>query len=471
MIFRSLHTMAAAAGNTRPPPPPDDDNGFFSRRSRRQLTLFLAGASFSLLSATITRRAVLRRTRWARPLFFHSNQAPPPPERQVNGALEALEALGVATVTAVSWTAMLTGGLLWALDVDGKLVELRARVRGRLGLPDGVQDEAQREVDALVEAVKPWGRKRSAPESGGAEPPSGAGGERGSAGRGRGRVDVRPWALPMRRSGVDVLEMGTCPHNRSQLWRCLVVNRAVRRHSIQGSNFLLRHTNHGNLMARPFIASSPSSVRPGPLPFPVRLPRAAAVREHLVLPDLGAALDLLERLLAGAPGGAPVRARHGDEHALLADGHVAEPVRDDNGRERVPALGGGGYGGEGAQRERRVGRVGEPEHAAAVEAVARGAFESWRGPGRAAGAGLPMKVTTAPASSRLTRSVRARMSSGKCESWTWTPSSVTGGCGSAMGRSIGNWLAVCFVGCQAGTVAIEIGFRFCITSHGQTGNG
>jgi hypothetical protein len=174
--------MAATTSDARPPPPPpptDDDNGFFSRRSRRQLTLFLAGASFSLLSATITRRAVLRRTRWARPLYFHSNQAPPPPERQVNGALEALEALGVATVTAVSWTAMLTGGLLWALDVDG-LVELRTRVRGRLGLDEGVQDEAQREVDAFVEAVKPWGRKKAAPlpASGaqGAEPPPGGGG-------------------------------------------------------------------------------------------------------------------------------------------------------------------------------------------------------------------------------------------------------------------------------------------------------
>jgi hypothetical protein len=171
--------MATTANNTRPPPA-DDDNGFFSRRSRRQLTLFLAGASFSLLSATITRRAVLRRTRWARPLYFHSNQAPPPPERQVNGALEALEALGVATVTAVSWTAMLTGGLLWALDVDG-LVELRTRVRARLGLDEGVQDEAQREVDAFVEAVKPWGKKKAAaprPESGGrgAEPPGGGGG-------------------------------------------------------------------------------------------------------------------------------------------------------------------------------------------------------------------------------------------------------------------------------------------------------
>lgn len=178
--------MAATTGSTRPRPPPDDDNGFFSRRSRRQLTLFLAGASFSLLSATITRRAVLRRTRWARPLYFHSNQAPPPPERQVNGALEALEALGVATVTAVSWTAMLTGGLLWALDVDG-LVELRARVRGRLGLEEGVQDEAQREVDALLEAVKPWGTKKPVPRAsgGGAEPPSDEGGGAAAAPRAR----------------------------------------------------------------------------------------------------------------------------------------------------------------------------------------------------------------------------------------------------------------------------------------------
>ncbi len=182
------NSPAAPRTSPQPPPPPaDDDNGFFSRRSRRQLTLFLAGASFSLLSVAITRRAVARRTRWARPLYFYANNAPPPPERQINGALEALEALGVATVTAVSWTAMLTGGLLWALDVDG-LVELRTKVRGRLGLEDGVQDEAQREVDRIVEAVKPWGRKKAA--AGGEEEregaaPRGGGGAGGGAAAGR----------------------------------------------------------------------------------------------------------------------------------------------------------------------------------------------------------------------------------------------------------------------------------------------
>jgi hypothetical protein len=185
MAAPSSSAAPASRPAPAPPPPPDDDNGFFSRRSRRQLTLFLAGASFSLLSATITRRAVARRTRWARPLYFYANNAPPPPERQINGALEALEALGVATVTAVSWTAMLTGGLLWALDVDG-LVELRGKVRGRLGLAEGVQDEAQREVDRIVDAVKPWGKKAPEEKSEGAVPPRGDGGESaGGAAAGR----------------------------------------------------------------------------------------------------------------------------------------------------------------------------------------------------------------------------------------------------------------------------------------------
>lgn len=130
-----------------------DDSSIFSRRSRKQFSLVLAGTTFVFLSTAITRRAVVRRINWARPLYFHPNNQPT--NKKINGGLEALEALSVATVTAISWTVMLTGGLFWALDISS-LNELRTRVRGRLGLTEVEQKESQAAVQEIIDAAKPW---------------------------------------------------------------------------------------------------------------------------------------------------------------------------------------------------------------------------------------------------------------------------------------------------------------------------
>jgi hypothetical protein len=58
----------------------------------------------------------------------------------INGPLEAIEALSVATINAVSFGIMLTGGMLWSFDISG-IEELRRRTRDRLGYEKAIEAE------------------------------------------------------------------------------------------------------------------------------------------------------------------------------------------------------------------------------------------------------------------------------------------------------------------------------------------
>ncbi|MCJ1380796.1 hypothetical protein MMC17_003905 [Xylographa soralifera] len=111
---------------TRTAPPPT----LTSQRSLRQLSLFFAGSTFFALSTLITRRALTRRRLAIFPSFYHpSNQ---PPKQPVDGALEAVEALGLATVNVLSVGMLAVGGTLWALDI-GSLEDLQRKVRRGMG--------------------------------------------------------------------------------------------------------------------------------------------------------------------------------------------------------------------------------------------------------------------------------------------------------------------------------------------------
>ncbi|KIW03956.1 uncharacterized protein PV09_04792 [Verruconis gallopava] len=130
-----------ASANSAPPAtftPPEDERSIFSRRSRRQLGIWAAGAGFMLFSAAITRRAVARRNNWARPLFFYTNMEPH--LKPINGPLEALEALSVATINAFSFGIMFTGGMFWAFDISN-LEELKRRTRDKLGYEKAIEAE------------------------------------------------------------------------------------------------------------------------------------------------------------------------------------------------------------------------------------------------------------------------------------------------------------------------------------------
>ena len=126
------------------PPKPDLD------RSRRQLGLFLAGAGFVALSTLITRRSLVRRYKSSIPAFYQPNNRP----NSVNGAVEAFEALNIATVNVTSFAIMATGGMFYAFDISS-LADLRRKIRGGLGV-DGTgrtEKDAEEEFEEWLAGV------------------------------------------------------------------------------------------------------------------------------------------------------------------------------------------------------------------------------------------------------------------------------------------------------------------------------
>lgn len=123
---------------------PSDPNSrdLLSPRSLKQFSIFAAGASFTAISALITRRALARKYHSVKPsgLFSPSNKV-----NDVNGGVEAAEALVLATLNVSAVAMMLTGGTLWALDVSS-LDDLRRRLR-RLDIYGDSKSEQKTEED------------------------------------------------------------------------------------------------------------------------------------------------------------------------------------------------------------------------------------------------------------------------------------------------------------------------------------
>lgn len=142
----------------------------------------------------MTRRSILRRNKRPPAKFYHYSNTPPPP---VIGAMEAFEALNIATVNVISYTIFVTGGLLWAFDVRG-IEDMRARVRKRIGLGDekDVKD-AEEEFEEWVAEIlsrkeeknsrRKRERRRKGEEDDDDDDDEEGGGERRGKQRGRGR--------------------------------------------------------------------------------------------------------------------------------------------------------------------------------------------------------------------------------------------------------------------------------------------
>ncbi|MCJ1452724.1 hypothetical protein MMC28_003067 [Mycoblastus sanguinarius] len=128
---------------------PSPSHALTSPRSRKQLSIFLAGASFFTLSALITRRSLHRRYAATIPRFYHPSNRPP--STPINGPLEALAALHLATLNVCSFMMMMGGGLLWAFDVSS-IEDMRRKVKGGLGV-DGGGTDGRDEEEALEELV------------------------------------------------------------------------------------------------------------------------------------------------------------------------------------------------------------------------------------------------------------------------------------------------------------------------------
>jgi hypothetical protein len=137
------------------PPPqslsaPEPQSSVFSRRSLRQLGLFLGGAAFFGLASVITRRSLVRRYKASAPKFFQQSNRP---NAEVDGAMEAFEALTIATVNVFSLSIMFTGGTLWAFDISS-LEDMRRKLRGGPGIDgEGRENAAEEEMEEWLATV------------------------------------------------------------------------------------------------------------------------------------------------------------------------------------------------------------------------------------------------------------------------------------------------------------------------------
>ncbi|KAI1499990.1 hypothetical protein F5X99DRAFT_259901 [Biscogniauxia marginata] len=123
-----------------------------SQRSLKQLGLFFAGAGLFTLSTLITRRAVARKQIATIPKFY----------QQSNGAvgkissdnsLIAFEALNLATLNALSFAIMATGGVAWAFDISN-IDDLRRKARRHIESPGGkIDEEAEQEIEEWVAKI------------------------------------------------------------------------------------------------------------------------------------------------------------------------------------------------------------------------------------------------------------------------------------------------------------------------------
>ncbi|KAA8912905.1 hypothetical protein FN846DRAFT_887001 [Sphaerosporella brunnea] len=119
-----------------------------TKRFLKQLALPVIGGAFLLLSMRLTRRSTVRRQLAMIPPYYHPNNQPPvnPP----SGALDAVEALQLATLNVFSVAMLLVGGGAFALDVSN-VEDLRERFRAS---DKGDEWEAQKR--AAEEEFEEW---------------------------------------------------------------------------------------------------------------------------------------------------------------------------------------------------------------------------------------------------------------------------------------------------------------------------
>ncbi|KMP02467.1 hypothetical protein CIHG_06477 [Coccidioides immitis H538.4] len=139
--------------NFSPPadnPPPQSPTQQSSRISN-STKLLVGGSLFFVLSALITRRSLARRRLATIPPYYTSATNHKPP---VNGAMEALEALNIATINVASLAMIGVGGAMHAFDING-MDDLRRKIRGGLGV-DGTgrsEKEVEEELEEWVVSV------------------------------------------------------------------------------------------------------------------------------------------------------------------------------------------------------------------------------------------------------------------------------------------------------------------------------
>jgi hypothetical protein len=152
------------------PPPPQPNHGLpkaprlpQADRQRRQHAMLLGGFLFTSLSAMVTRRALIRKglykpavantagTATLQQSSAAAESTPPPPP---NSGLEAIEALGLATLNVTSLAMLAVGAFMTITDV-AEIEDLRDQIRWTMGYDVYAvgETEADREMEEWVAEV------------------------------------------------------------------------------------------------------------------------------------------------------------------------------------------------------------------------------------------------------------------------------------------------------------------------------
>lgn len=113
----------------------------------RNKIIFGAGLGFFAFSLLITRRSFVRRRLASQAAFYsdapghHVEQS-----RKVSGAMEAVEALNIATINVLSVAMLATGGTMWYLDINS-MDDARRMLRGGLGVDGSGKSEKEAEEE------------------------------------------------------------------------------------------------------------------------------------------------------------------------------------------------------------------------------------------------------------------------------------------------------------------------------------
>ncbi|PGH03676.1 hypothetical protein GX51_03940 [Blastomyces parvus] len=126
--------------------------------------LLVGGTAFLILSSIITRRALLRKRISSLPPTYTSAPFHQPP---VNGPLEALEALNIATINVASIAMIGVGAGMYAFDIN-TMDDLRRKVRGGLGVDGTGRSEQDVEEELEEWVVTVMNRKADKEKRGGA---------------------------------------------------------------------------------------------------------------------------------------------------------------------------------------------------------------------------------------------------------------------------------------------------------------
>ncbi|KAJ5114838.1 hypothetical protein NUU61_000597 [Penicillium alfredii] len=135
-----------------PPQPPPTQLANQPPQSNLNLKLLFGGMTFFAISLMITRRSLARKRLASIPPFYTGSIYHQP---QVNGGVEAFEALNLATINVLSFGMMTTGAVLYSFNIN-ELEDMRKIVRGGLesgGSGTKTDEELEREVSEWVVSV------------------------------------------------------------------------------------------------------------------------------------------------------------------------------------------------------------------------------------------------------------------------------------------------------------------------------